>query len=372
MKRRRWTRMAAAAALAGGTLTGAGCDRGEPGRVARAGEPAEVTVSRPVSEGRPAAFPATLRSAYRAQMATRISGTVERMPVDVGSRVSRGDVLVVLDGRDVEARIRSAEAAVTQARRHFRRIENLEVDGAATRAELDEARARMEMAEAALEEATAQRAYTVLRAPFEATVTARSVDPGDLASPGRPVLSLQGTGGLEVVTDLPEAWGNRVATGDTVDVLRPETGDRLRARVVRISPSVEPASRRFRLEAELLGPPPTGLLPGTFLRLELPEPGLRTLWVPADAILRRGQLRGAFVVDRDTLRLRWIRTGDRRDGAVEVLAGLDAGAVVVRRPAPDLADGRPVSGVREEPFAPGGDADPADGDRPGADGGGGR
>lgn len=353
MKRERWTRGATGATLVGAVLAAGGCDTGEPGRIPPPEEPADVVVSRPASDGRTATFPASVRSTDRAELATRMSGTVERVPVDVGSRVARGDVLVALDDGDVEARIRSAEAAARQARRHFRRIENLEADGAATEAELDDARAGLERAEAGLQEATAQRAYAVLRAPFPGTVTARNVDPGDLTAPGRPVLRLQGTGGLEVVADLPEAWGNRVSTGDTVGVVRPETGDRLRARVARTSPAVESASRRFRLEAELLGSPPPGLLPGTFVRLELPEPGLRTLWIPSDAVLRRGQLRGAFVVDRDTLRLRWIRTGEGRAGAVEVLAGLDATAAVVRRPAPGLVDGQPVGAVREEAFRPG-------------------
>jgi len=76
--------------------------------------------------------PATLRAIERAELATRTSGRVLRVPVDAGSVVARGDIVLELDGQDVSARIRQAEAQVEQARRSFARIESLQSDGAAT------------------------------------------------------------------------------------------------------------------------------------------------------------------------------------------------------------------------------------------------
>ena len=73
-------------------------------------------------------------------------------------------------------------------------------------------------------------------------------------------------------------------------------------------------------------------------------------WIPADAVVRRGQLAGVFVVSDDVARLRWIRIGHRRRAAVEVLAGLEADDRVVRSPIPQLADGAPVDRVTEVPF----------------------
>ena len=226
----------------------AGCDRGEPGRVPPPSEAPRVVVTHPVVTGAAAAFPATVRAVERAELATRMSGSVVRVPVDVGSVVSRGEVVLVLDDADISARIRRAEAEAERADRAFRRIEALHGDGAATDQELDDARSAFRVAEAALEEVRAQRAYTAIRAPFAGVVTARSIEPGDLAVPGRPVLTLAGSGALEAVADLPATWEGRVAVGDSLELVRPETGERIPVRVARLAPAV--AGRRR--------PPPTG------------------------------------------------------------------------------------------------------------------
>lgn len=343
---RRGRRRLAVAAL---TVAAFGaCGRSDPGQVPPAGEPIAVTTVPVTASGGTVEAPATVRAVERAELATRTSGRVLRVPVDAGSIVARGDVVLELDGQDVAARIRQAEAAAERARRSFARIESLQTDGAATDQELDDVRAQLAAAEAGLEEARAQRDYTVLRAPFAGTVVSRSVDPGDLAVPGQPVLSLVGAGALEVVADLPAILEGRVAEGDTLAVLHPESGTRFVAVVARVAPAIDAAARRFRVEATL--PDAAGrrdggsprLVPGTYVRLELPDPAGRTLWVPAGAIVRRGQLAGVFTIDGDVARLRWIREGRRTADAVEVLGGLTAGEIVVTDPAPRLADGHPV------------------------------
>jgi hypothetical protein len=83
-----------------------------------------------------------------------------------------------------------------------------------------------------------------------------------------------------------------------------------------------------------------GLVPGAFGRLEIDGSGEETRWMPADAVVRRGQLTGVFVVEAETLRLRWVRLGETRGEAVELLAGLDGDVRIVRHPAPELADGQ--------------------------------
>jgi len=76
------------------------------------------------------------------------------------------------------------------------------------------------------------------------------------------------------------------------------------------------------------------------------------MWIPGDAVVRRGQLAGVFTVRNSALDLRWIRRGMERGPDVEVLAGLESGDRGVRRPGPTLADGTPVGSVCEEAWAP--------------------
>ncbi len=85
---------------------------------------------------------------------------------------------------------------------------------------------------------------------------------------------------------------------------------------------------------------------GSFVRLEIAGGGEASAWVPADAVVRRGQLEAVYVVAEDVVRLRWIRTGQRTAEAVEVLAGLGAGSPVVRDPEPGLVDGATVREVQ--------------------------
>ncbi len=345
----KWIRRLSIAA----TFAALGCG-GEPGELPEAEEPVEVAVSTAVASRSLTGVPGTVLATEKAELATRISGTIRRVSVDIGSRVARGDPLVVLDTGEIDARIAAAEAAAELAQRSYRRIAGLAGDGAATEQERDDAAARLEMADAALRDARAQRDYVALRAPFSGVITARMADPGDLAAPGVPILELTGTAGLKVTADLPAELSGRLAVGDAVGVVRPESGRRYRARVTRVVPAVEPSTRRFRIEARFEADEPAApdIPPGTFVRVEFDEPTSTTRWIPADVIRRRGQLNGVFVVEHDTLRLHWVRLGLRFEGAIELLAGPPGGALLVRAPAPELADGQPVSVARRVEWAP--------------------
>lgn len=340
------------AVLALAALAWTGCDRGEPGHVPPPEEPVEVTASVPVRGPATEAYPATVVSTDEAEMATRSSGTVKRVRVDVGSRVEAGDTLLELDATDVAAAVREAEASVRQARRRFERIRSLEADGAATRQELDDARAALERARAGLERARGQRDYVVLRAPFDGTVSTRSVDPGDLAVPGRPVLGLVRPRSVKVVAGLPARVARGLEPGAGASVLDPDTGRRRSARVARIAPARQPGSRRVRVELRLSAAEGAVPAPGSYVRLELASTELSTVWIPADAVVRRGQLEGVYVAGEDELALRWLELGERRGDAVEVLGGLGPEERVVRRPGPRLEDGTPVAGVTAEAWTP--------------------
>jgi len=336
----------------------AACDRGEPGRVPPAREPVDVEVSAPAAGLSALSVPGTVRSTREAEVATRVSGTVRQMPVDIGSTVAAGAALAVLDDADVRAGVRRAEAEAERAGAYHRRIASLEADGAATRQELDDARAGAEVAEAALEAARAQLEYVVIRAPFAGAVSARYVDPGDLAVPGMPVVSLVRPETVEVEADLPAGRVSGLAVGD---VLAAETPDAvLPVRVRSVSPALDRQSRRARVKLAFEEGGADLPAPGSFVRVRLDAEGSPGLWAPLDAVIDRGQLRGLYVVEGDRLRLRWVRTGETRasvagggeDAAIEILAGLGPDDLVVRRPAPTLEDGSPVREARRVPWSP--------------------
>lgn len=337
--------------LALSVLAGA-CGGGEPGAVPRSDTPVDVAVSQPVQTPEINAFPATVEAEEEVRLATRISGTILEFRTPVGTRVSAGDTLVVLDGQDIRARIAAARANLTLARRSHERIANLARDGAASQAELDQAEATLRAAEAGLEDVLAQAGYFLLTAPFAGTVTERFADPGDLAGPGQPLLTLTGEGDLKLVADLPSDLSSSVQVGRILPVSKPDGEGWVEARITRVVPALTPGSRRFRVEARFEEAPGPSVVPGTFVRLGIPKVGGATVqWVPADALVRRGQLTGLYTLEDDHLLLRWVRVGAIEGDAVEVLAGVDGGTRIVRRPTPDLFDGRSVGRVSPEPWS---------------------
>jgi RND family efflux transporter MFP subunit len=317
-------------------------------------QPVNVTVSSSVASHGVTTAPATVLASERAVLATRMSGTIRRVLVDIGTRVSSGQALVTLDTQEIDARIESAEAAAQLARQWHDRIASLAADGAATAQELDDAVARLEVAEAGLRDARAQRDYVVLRAPFSGVITARLADPGDLATPGVPILEMIGEGGLKIVADLPAEMAGRLSVDDLISVHRPETAESYSARITRVVPAVERTSRRFRIEAHFESPASgvPDIAPGTFVRIGLDEYSSTTRWIPADVVISRGQLNGVYVVDGEQLRLRWVRLGQRIDGTVELLAGPPSSALLVRHAAPSMVDGQPVDEVRRDDWVP--------------------
>ncbi len=325
---------------------------GEPAELQPDREPVDVVVSTAIASPGVVTAPGTVVAEQQAELATRISGTVRRMAVDIGSRVSSGDTLVALDTSELDARISGAQAAANLARQYHERIAALAADGAATPQELDDARAKLDMAESALRDAGAQRQYVVLRAPFAGVITARSADPGDLALPGMPILELIGSASLKIEADLPAARTGRVAVGDRINVYQPEIGVRHSARVTRVVPALERSSHRFRIEARFESPDDLAIAPGTFVRIEMGEPSAMTRWIPGDAIVTRGQLTGVFTVEDERLRLRWVRLGQRLGEAVELLAGPPTSTPLVREPASGFVDDQPVGNVSPSQWVP--------------------
>jgi RND family efflux transporter MFP subunit len=330
-------------------LGAAACGADEPGRMEADRTPVDVVVTAPVQASSVGTYAAEVTAERTADIATRMSGAVREVHADIGSRVRRGDRLVSLDARDVLARVEAARAAFELAEKSHGRIERLAADGAASAQELDRSTAALEAARSALAEAEAQEAYAVVTAPFDGVVTARRVDPGDLASPGMPLFSMVDPAGLKVVADLPAHLVGAVREGATVqvEIVGDAAGRPVSARVSRVVPAVAGGGRTFRIEAvpsEAL----EGAYPGAYARLSLPSEGESTRWIPADAVVERGQLNGIYTVEDDVLRLRWVRLGARRADAVELLSGPAGELRIVRNPGVGLTDGQPVGTARDE------------------------
>jgi RND family efflux transporter MFP subunit len=202
-------------------------------------------------------------------------------------------------------------------------------------------------ARAAAGAATTTQSYATLRAPFDGLITERLSDPGNLASPGLPLLRMESGGPRQVVVRVDEARAAYVHARDRVEVAIDETspqatGDGIvEGLVTEVARAVDADQRALTVKVAL--PPTVTIRTGTFARVFFPGAYRRLLRVPAAAVRRHGQVTSLFVVQEGVARLRLVQVGATTKTDIEVLAGLDAGESVVTSPPPGLLDGSPVT-----------------------------
>lgn len=293
------------------------------------------------------------------QLGVELSGLrVTALHVDAGQAVKRGQLLLTLDHRmldaelaQADAALREAEAAAGLARSHFARGENLANSQYISAMQLDELRAartqgeaRLGTARAARNTAALRRSFAELRAPADGIISKRLVQPGQVVMAGAELLRLIKNGRLEWRAELPAGQLGQVNVGDVIHLSAPD-GSALQGRVRAVSPGVDAATRTGTVYADL----PSGLLQsrtlqaGTYLEGRIDSGIQKVLAVPADAVLLRDGFPVVFVLDdKAQARLQRIETGERVDGFVEVKSGLAAGTQVVLEGAGFLTDGDKV------------------------------
>jgi membrane fusion protein, multidrug efflux system len=351
---------AASATLAGPrTAPPADADRGSATLASRSA-PAPADAPPALASAAVAARTGHGRSAYEGAVealrqtvvAAQVPGAVVGLHVRAGDKVQAGQVLMRIDARAAEqgamasaAQSHAARAALEEATRSFGRQQELFAQGFISRAALDRAQAQFKTAEA---ETTAQKAsagaarsqaaWYVVRSPYAGVVAKVSVVLGDMALPGRPLLTLYDPSALRVTAAIPQS----VAAGlnGSVTALA-EIPGAVRGLVtparVQLLPVVDATSHTLELRMDL--PADTPAAPGMFARAWLPEGvapaagnGAR-LFVPSEALVRRSELVGVYVIGHDGKpALRQVRPGRSVGSQVEVLSGVAAGERVALDP----------------------------------------
>jgi RND family efflux transporter MFP subunit len=188
--------------------------------------------------------------------------------------------------------------------------------------------------------------YTRITAPFAGVVSERHADPGDMAAPGAPLVTVEAGGSRQLEVRVDEARASAIALHQVVrvrlDAMEDDDGSAaaVTGHVVEIA-RVDPASHSFVVKIDL--PDGATLRSGTFGRAIFDGPIRRALVVPATAVVRRGQLVFVFTVTDNVARLRPISVGRTVDAGVEVAAGILPGEAVVTSPPDFLVDGTTVS-----------------------------
>ena len=283
-------------------------------------------------------FTGSVVSRIRVERTPQIGGTVEQVLVEAGDEVQEDELLMRLNpdlpaARRDEARaaLQQAESALTGAERLLDRITRaVEADTLpeVRRIEAEQARdsaaAAVQQAKAALRAAETQLGYTELRSTGTGTVIESLLDRGDQAIPGRPAVLLTDSSRLEIVAYVPASLARLFSVGSEVSCRIPSLDTSLQGTIRTRQPEADPRTHTVEIKISIHAP--HELVPGLFATVEI-DTGTRTaLMVPEQAVQQIRQLDIVTVADDDNrLTRRVVRTGQKRAGQIEILAGLHAG-----------------------------------------------
>lgn len=279
-----------------------------------------------------------------ANLSTRMMGFVTKLHVQVGQKVTSGQLIVSINNTDLEAKkaqvdasILQATAAYNNAKKDYDRFTNLFKQQSASQKELDDMTARYEMAKASLQgakqmrnEVVAQFSYTNITAPFSGVVTNTFVKEGDMANPGMPLVSIEGASKLQVTAMVSENDITAIRNGMLVDILVKSNATALKGKVTEVSASAKNTGGQYLVKINL-EPTKAKVLSGMFVNVQFPTESKTTsstnerMLVPESALVHQGQLTGIYTVGNGNVAiLRWLRVGKKLGNQVEVLSGLSA------------------------------------------------
>lgn len=280
-----------------------------------------------------------------------VAGQIRAISFTSGQRVEEGEVLVQLDDSVDRADLEGLIAERRLAELQFKRMERLYKQKSASRADYDEALAKLDRARAQVAAKRAVIAKKKIRAPFAGLLGIRQVDVGEYLAPGSQVVSLQALDPIYLDYSLPEQHIGKLREGQPVELTVQAYEDTVfKGRISALNPGIDPGTRSVRIRATLNNPHGR-LRPGMFaeVRTQLPERE-NVLTVPRTAITYNPYGDSVFVIQEGEgenegdliVQRRQVETGNVREGRVEVIAGLEAGERIVRAGHQKLRNGQTV------------------------------
>lgn len=320
---------------------------------------------RATSTAASSAYDGVVEAVRQTAIASQVAGAVVSLTVQAGDSVRAGQVLVRLDARAAaqntaasQAQVQAARAALDVASREVERQRKLYEKKYISQSALERAEAQFRATSAQVKAQVAQASaagiesgFYVVKAPYAGIVSEVPVQLGDMAMPGRPLLTMYDPSALRVTASVPQSAVARIASGQPVRVElpgMPAAQQWLTRPNLQVLPVIDAGTHSAQVRVDL----PAGLkslAPGMFARVWLATSAATDgaaaktgrLFVPATAVVRRAEMTGLYVLDaKGRPLLRQVRLGRTTNGAVEVLSGLAAGERVALNPQA-AAKGRP-------------------------------
>lgn len=286
-------------------------------------------------------------------LSAQTGGRLLTLKVKAGDQVKAGQIMAIIDDREAavgnersQAQMLQAQAEYRNAQVQYERTRDLAQKGFVSKAALDTAGTQLQAAQAGKDQAAASmklsgiaQGYARVTAPYDGWVLQTHMQAGDLAVPGAPLVTVYAPQPLRAVVQVPgtRAAEARAATQTSIEIENAMPGtEPIQPKSRQIIPSADPVSQTSEWRWDLPAKETNGLVPGQPLRVRFegsaPSEG-SAIMVPSQAIVRRGEMTGVYVVQGKGFALRAIRTGKQRSGdRQEVVAGLRAGDVIALDP----------------------------------------
>lgn len=278
-------------------------------------------------------------------LTAKVTDTVRAISFSDGAHVEKGDLIAELLNTEQSADLAEARAANVEADQQFERISNLVGKGNASRAQLDSARATRDAAAARVAALEARLDDRLIRAPFAGVLGLRSVSPGQLVSPGDPIVTLDDVSLMKVDFSVPETYLAALKPGLLIRAKSAAyPGTLFEGKVEMVDTRVDPVSRAVLVRA-IIDNKDGRLRPGMLMTVDLVKNERRSLVVPEISLVPVQSRQYVFTVVDGVAHRVPIEIGARRIGDVEVLSGLKEGDLVIVEGTNRAADGKPVKVV---------------------------
>ncbi len=276
---------------------------------------------------------AVVEAVHQATISAQTSGRVLKINADVDDTVSKGDILVTFRNKEQKAAFNVAKAAFEEAEAEYKRIQDIFNKKLVAKSVLDKANARFKSEKARLEQAFEALENTIVRAPYSGIVVKRYIEVGELANPGRKLMTGLSLEKLRANVSLPQDLVNVVRKQNKATAIL-KNGKRLPIAKITVSPYADTQSHTFHMRAEL-PKGDYGIYPGMFIKIAIVSGVKQSLLVPASAIARRSEVNAIYVMTKDNkLTFRQVRVGAyiSTSNSYEILAGLENNEKVMLDP----------------------------------------
>ncbi|MCX7020519.1 MAG: efflux RND transporter periplasmic adaptor subunit [bacterium] len=292
-----------------------------------------------------------LQSRHRVDISPQIQAAILEVRFNAGDSVKQGDVLVRLDPRDLEARVGQAEQALSAAEANYKqasadyaRAQELLNRKVASAQEADNARLRVEVTSASvgetrrgLEQARIGQSYAEIRSPVTGVVIEKQQNTGDVAMPGRAIISLYDPSLLRLEAPVREALARKLRPGDSLNVRMGSGELETTGAIGEIVPQADIASRSFLVKVII--PRVSGLYAGMYGRISITTGAETVTVVPANSVERIGQLEYVRIITNGKLEHRFVQTGRMFGDKLEILSGINKGEMIATASAKEARSG---------------------------------